>query len=155
MIFKVCIQKDPYAWGLQIYQLYSRSIQHYFKDSVLQKLQQVENQVNAVQFIQEWNNQWTFCSWAADICNKIFMYLNRFVIPSKHLRTINEEWWYQFIVCVVVPIQFQIEKHITHLYSNKSHNDLIIKSCLKTFESLTKNSAFDMIQETFHKLKQN
>lgn len=81
LIFKMCIQRDPYNWSEEMYERYSREIEQYLKEQVVPALNAAKEQ-NPITFLKEWEKRWRNQVLIVKGLSKLFMYLDRFYTPN-------------------------------------------------------------------------
>ena len=86
LIFKMCIQRDPYNWSEPMYELYTHSILNYLLTRVQPALQTAHGQYD-VAFLKEWKTRWANQKLIVQGLAKLFMYLDRFYTPVSHTNT--------------------------------------------------------------------
>jgi len=57
LIFKMCIQRDPYNWTEAMYDRYTRSIMEYLVSKVGPKMQSARESYETA-FLKEWKTRW-------------------------------------------------------------------------------------------------
>ena len=77
LIFKMCIQRDPFNWSETMYELYTHSILNYLLEKVNPALNTARSQYD-VAFLKEWKTRWANQKLIVQGLSKLFMYLDRF-----------------------------------------------------------------------------
>jgi len=77
LIFKMCIQRDPFNWTEANYEKYTHSILEYLVGRVCPKLKDAQEQYDAA-FLKEWKTRWNNLKLVVKGFSKLFMYLDRF-----------------------------------------------------------------------------
>jgi len=77
IIFKMCIQRDPYNWSEQMYQRYEQAITQYLLHTVAPKLNEARTS-HDVAFLREWTLRWNNHKLIVKGLSQLFMYLDRF-----------------------------------------------------------------------------
>lgn len=86
-LFRFCLlQRDPYNWSEDMYELYSHSIQDYLDRQVSPALIKVRSQ-HDVALMQEWTKRWANHKLVVKGLKKLFQYLDRFYTPVRGRRT--------------------------------------------------------------------
>lgn len=81
LIFKMCIQREPYNWSEEMFKRYSSSIEQYLKNKVSPALEAAKSQVD-VAMLKEWKGRWANQKLIVQGLAKLFMYLDRFYTPN-------------------------------------------------------------------------
>lgn len=81
LIFKMCIQRDPYNWSEQMYQRYTQSILNYLLEKVRPSFNAACNSYE-IAFLREWTTRWKNQKLIVKGLSKLFMYLDRFYTPN-------------------------------------------------------------------------
>jgi len=81
LIFKMCIQRDPYNWSESMYERYTHAILNYLLQKVTPALQRVQSQYDTA-FLKEWTLRWNHHKLIVKGLSKLFMYLDRFYTPN-------------------------------------------------------------------------
>jgi cullin 1 len=85
LIFKMCIQRDPYNWSEQMYERYTSAIHNYLTEKVEPSFQAARKQQGGgfdAAFLNEWKQRWTNQKLIVKGLSKLFMYLDRFYTPN-------------------------------------------------------------------------
>jgi len=85
LIFKMCIQRDPYNWSEQMYERYTSAIHNYLVEKVEPSFQAARKQQGGgfdAAFLNEWKQRWTNQKLIVKGLSKLFMYLDRFYTPN-------------------------------------------------------------------------
>ena len=82
LIFKMCIQRDPYNWSGDMYERYCKSIRDYLKEKVAPNLMQIQKSNFETDFLKEWDKRWNNQRLIVKGLSKLFMYLDRFYTPN-------------------------------------------------------------------------
>lgn len=83
LIFKMCIQRDPYNWSAEMYERYKRSILLHLQQTVAPKLEEVRKTNFDTPFLKEWKLRWTNHKLIVKGLSRLFMYLDRFYTPNN------------------------------------------------------------------------
>jgi len=81
LIFKMCIQRDPYNWSEVMYELYTHSILDYLLSVVVKELNRARGEYD-VALLREWKIRWANQRLVVQGLAKLFMYLDRFYTPN-------------------------------------------------------------------------
>lgn len=81
LIFKMCIQRDPFNWSETMYELYTHSILNYLLGKVEPALKNARTQYD-VALLREWKHRWSNQKLIVQGLAKLFMYLDRFYTPN-------------------------------------------------------------------------
>jgi len=81
LIFKMCIQRDPYNWSEHMYQRYTQSILNYLLEIVRPSFNSACNSYE-IAFLREWTTRWKNQKLIVKGLSKLFMYLDRFYTPN-------------------------------------------------------------------------
>lgn len=82
LIFKMCIQRDPYNWSETMYELYTHSVLNYLLEKVEPALNKAKDTQYDVQLLREWKLRWANHKLVVAGLGKLFMYLDRFYTPN-------------------------------------------------------------------------
>lgn len=82
LIFKCCIQREPYNWSETMYELYTHSILDYLLAKVGPAFVAARSQYD-VAFLREWKTRWANQKLIVQGLSKLFMYLDRFYTPNR------------------------------------------------------------------------
>jgi len=83
LIFRMCIQRDPYNWSEAIYREYSEYLRAYLKKSVVPALRNAQRSAHDVTFLKEWATRWDNQVLIVKGFSSLFMYLDRFYTPNE------------------------------------------------------------------------
>jgi cullin 1 len=81
LIFKMCIQREPYNWSEAMYERYTGAISEYLTSTVVPALQRARGQFD-IAFLREWKTRWNNQKLIVQGLAKLFMYLDRFYTPN-------------------------------------------------------------------------
>jgi cullin 1 len=81
LIFKMCIQREPYNYSAQMYDRYSEAIRDYLRRMVVPQLQEARVQYETT-FLRQWVEKWANHQQVVRGLSKLFMYLDRFYTPN-------------------------------------------------------------------------
>jgi cullin 1 len=82
LIFKMCIQRDPYNWSEQLYAKYSESIEKYCRTHTKVILDRIIKSSYQTSLMKEWAQRWINQKLVVTGLSKLFMYLDRFYTPN-------------------------------------------------------------------------
>mmetsp|Transcript_3443 Transcript_3443/g.6525 ORF Transcript_3443/g.6525 Transcript_3443/m.6525 type:complete len:746 (+) Transcript_3443:40-2277(+) len=82
-IFKMCIQRDPYNWSEQMYNLYKEKILDYLTKKVAPALSEKKATNYELGFLKEWKQRWHNHKLIVKGLSKLFMYLDRFYTSNN------------------------------------------------------------------------
>jgi len=117
LIFKMCIQRDPYNWTEKMYDRYSSSILNYLVDKVRPRMQQARESYETA-FLKEWKTRWNNQKLIVKGFSKLFTYLDRFftantdgILPLKeqgyklYKENVFDAFSHHAKVCILNAIQ--------------------------------------------------
>jgi len=81
LIFKMCIQREPFNWSEAMYELYTHSILDYLLTTVHPAFNQARTQADMI-FLKTWKHRWGNQKLVVQGLAKLFMYLDRFYTPN-------------------------------------------------------------------------
>jgi len=81
LIFKMCIQRDPYNWSEEMYKRYTHAILNYLLEKVRPSFNAAVNSYD-IAFLREWTTRWKNQKLIVKGLSKLFMYLDRFYTPN-------------------------------------------------------------------------
>src|SRR5579872_3069931 len=93
LIFKMCIQRDPFNCSELMYQQYTKSIQSYLQ-SVAQNFEKNVKTLNNIELLEEWRTRWNKHKLCIKGLSKLFMYLDRFYTSTSNtdnVLNLNEQ----------------------------------------------------------------
>lgn len=97
LIFKMCIQREPYNWSEAMYNNYTDSILGYLRDVVTKKLHESQKSDFPEEFLKEWKTRWLNQTKVVKGLSKLFMYLDRFyTITTDGVLKLEEQGYKQF-----------------------------------------------------------
>jgi len=98
IIFKMCIQRDPYNWSEKLYGKYSNAITNHLDETVIPSFQALEaGGATPNQFLQEWRNRWRNEKLIVDGLRRFFMYLDRFYTPNtENVKELKDQGYWIF-----------------------------------------------------------
>jgi len=82
LIFKMCIQRDPYNWSEAMYERYTHSILDYLLTKVTPSLNVDRLSSHDATFLKQWKQRWYNQKLIVQGLAKLFMYLDRFYTPN-------------------------------------------------------------------------
>jgi len=97
LIFKMCIQRDPYNWSEQMYERYTKAISEYLLTKVGPSFLKARDTYD-IAFLNEWRLRWKNQKLIVEGLRKLFMYLDRFYTPNTDgVRELKEQgfWLYK------------------------------------------------------------
>jgi len=81
LIFKMCIQREPFNWSEPMYEKYVAAIKDYLNDTVRPALEVSRTQYET-EFLKQWVKRWQNQKLVVRGLSKLFMYLDRFYTPN-------------------------------------------------------------------------
>jgi cullin 1 len=91
LIFKMCIQRDPYNHSEPMYEKYKEAIKHYLLEKVTEGFEKVKNS-HETAFLKEWTMRWKKQTLVVKGMSKLFMYLDRFyTVNTDNVEKLSEQ----------------------------------------------------------------
>lgn len=81
VIFKMCVQREPYNWSADMYEKYTASILEYLEKTCHPALNQAKASYET-DFLKEWASRWHKHNLVVKGLSQLFMYLDRFYTPN-------------------------------------------------------------------------
>mmetsp|Transcript_37517 Transcript_37517/g.72697 ORF Transcript_37517/g.72697 Transcript_37517/m.72697 type:complete len:486 (+) Transcript_37517:120-1577(+) len=122
LVFKMCIQRDPYNYSEQIYNNYCEAVSTYVAMGE-QRLVDAEKKSKAA-FLEEFYLRWSRFLTYINRMTKVFGYLDRFYTPNSMVRSTYSEGTHVFGTRVVTPFLDNVLNASDQLYRTKSPEDL-------------------------------
>ena len=100
LIFKMCIQRDPYNHSEGMYYKYTETIETYLQKKVIKSLNEKTKEYD-ISLLKEWRQRWSNQKLIVTGLAKLFMYLDRFYTPNTEgVKSLKEQgfWLYKTIV---------------------------------------------------------
>ncbi|GAB5364415.1 hypothetical protein AAMO2058_000968200 [Amorphochlora amoebiformis] len=94
LVFKMCIQRDPYNYSEQIYNHYCEAVGRYVSMGELELRRAASR--SAYRFLEEFYLRWSRFLTYMNRMTKVFGYLDRFYTPNSMLRSTGAEGTHQF-----------------------------------------------------------
>ena len=83
LIFKMCIQRDPYNHSAEMYEKYKQAVLDHLTNTVAPALEEVRRSNFDTRFLKEWKLRWTNHKLIVKGLSRLFMYLDRFYTPNN------------------------------------------------------------------------
>jgi len=122
LVFKLCIQRDPYNYSEQIYKNYCKVIGEYIH-SGSEHLSRAQKDSDS-KYLEEFYLRWTRFSIYINRMTKVFGYLDRFYTPNFRVRSTSEEGTFQFRKWVLSPSLGNVLKASSNLFRSESAEDV-------------------------------
>lgn len=86
MVFKMCVQREPYNFSEQLYHCYKKAVEDYLDDVAVTSLVE-QSDLHDMAFLREWVKRWARVKRVIKGFETMFQYLNRFFVPSHERYT--------------------------------------------------------------------
>ncbi len=137
LIFKMCIQREPYNWSEAMFERFTQSISDYLNSTVVPALQTSLDQYD-IAFLKEWKTRWNNQKLIVQGLAKLFMYLDRFYTPNTEgIFSLKEQGFKLFKDAIFdhfeVPARLAILKSIEKERNGESQDRLLLQEAVAVF----------------------
>jgi len=143
VVFKMCIQREPYNWSAGLYEKYSNELLQYCLDTAKPKLDTAKNSFDHTALLKEWRLRWSNFKTVLKGFSKIFMYLDKFYTQNADRLATKLQGYKIYKENVfdtfVGPVRNAILNCITKERNGEEQDRNLLKECVEVFVEMGQN----------------